>query len=541
MASGSIVFPGIAKPRYMIAWRQLGARPSRALIYAQPQPGSPDTTGTATLSFGFNGVTVNWTNALCDKGSIQLSKHGHVQYCEILDRRWRWLKAYWTRAYNVRNPDGTIDQDTVKSLAQIATDLFTAMGDPSADVSAITSTELPEVTYDHDNCADAIEDLLDDRGYVISLLSDNTVKVFVRGTGTVLPANDDVINASLSINPPEFPQTLTAVGKRTMVQSKLLMLPVGIDLDGQIKPVDELSYMPPGGWDGTDMVDFNMIVDTVAKELCLLSVGRWYQVVSQADGSQHINFGSTNYSPGELAIADASQLLPLSDKLLTSTVDQFGKVRYDLSFIEGTFYDGDPQANPPRGTNVGPYSRVDRREFTLTGELGIVEFKELAIKQQARGNTFTFADVYLTCSYSVEDPNTFVKDRYVLSTTLGGIGEDQRTIELRRQIILEYATASSTVNGVDDNKSALNQEASRFLASVANEYVNKNSNVIGYRGIYPFDTDGVNLQLIWNCAVRSAVAPWSTMVSQYAEGFPQLPTRAERALQRRVGRGRIDR
>jgi hypothetical protein len=535
MAAGFISFPGVLAPQSLIVTRTTGVRPDRSILFAQPQPGTPNCSGTAVLQFGFNGVAISMTNVLCDKGTFRISTAGHQQVFVLLDIRWQWSKAFYTQAFNVRQPDGSIESATKFSLQQIAFKLFTKLG-ITADVSAVSSTYYPEIVFDHHRVDDALDLLLTDAGYIISLNVDNSVTVYVRGVGATLPYTSDVRNVSITLNPPEIPYWLTVCGSRTLVQSKLWMQPVGIELDGTIMPVNSLSYKPAGGWDGTDLEGFSMIADKETKELCKLAIGKWYQVQSQGDRTQNINYGGTNYAPGEIAVDDASQYLPLMPRLLTSYVDPFGYERSDIPYIEGTVYLGDALANPPQGKNSDDVSRIDRREYTLDRENGIVKFKELALRKTPGpvAGTTTWAKIYLTCAYSIHDTTSFVKDRFIRRMNLGGIGEDQYKLdEFERQIVVQYAANSVTPNGIDDNLADLQTDADVFLNQAANQYVVVEGNILFYRAIQPINTDGVTLQVRWDCA-SPGECPWGTHVSQNFEGLPLLPTSWSRGNQRKA-------
>ncbi len=535
MPAGDISFPGITAPQSLVATRTVGVRPDTAILYAQPQPGSPDCSGTATLEFGFNGTNITWTNALCDRGTLAVTVFGHRQIFKILDRRWSWSKAYFTQAFNMRLPDGSIEPSTQYTIAQIADELFSWLG-VTADLSLVTSTELPEIVFDRHRVDDALDTLLTNRGYVISLMLDDTVKVYPRGTGVPLPDNYDLRNASVTIDPPEVPLYLTVCGARTMIQSKLRLIAVGIDLDGQIKPADMLSYAPAGGWAGKDLEQFGFIADQKTKDLCLLAIGKWYQIDTQADGTQDINFGGTNYSPGYITIDNASQLLPLEPRLLDATEDSFGILRSNPPFLEGTVFDGDAEAQPPRGENTPAFTRIDARDWDLDRLRGIVKLKSTALMKTPGpvAGVLTFADLYLTCCYSVHHAVGFVKDRYIRARNLGGIGEDLHKLdELERQIILSYTPGSGTVSGLSDNISSLNTEADDFLDKAELAYVTEEGTILLYRSIYQFNTDGVSLQIRWDCA-SPGPCPFATNVAQNAECLPLLPTIRERSLQRRT-------
>ena len=536
MATGSISFPGIVAPISLVATRTVGVRPDRAILRCQPQSGSPDCTGSATLQFSFNGVGISWTNSLCDSGTIVLSTHGHIQVIEILDRRWSWSKAYYTKAFNVRNPDGSIIDSSKKSTSAIAAELFGQLG-ISADVSAVATNDYPELVLDHHRVDDALSDLLTNRGYVISLMTDDSVKVYRRGTGADLPRNDDTRSEVISVNPPQMPSKLMLVGSRTLVQSKLKFVPVGIDTDGTIKKVADLSYAPVFlGWNGADMENFNFIADKKAKDLAKSTVGKWFQVESQADGTLRIAVTSPalNYVPGEIFVGSAKQYLPLKAELIDASNNPLEFVNGNRSVVEGTFYQAGQNPNP--GKNTDDFARQDKLGYTFNEELGIIKFDELALKKTPGpvNGTFTFADVYMVCTYSVHDTTSLVKDRFERSRSLGGIGTDvMKNNEFERHIVLNYAEGGGDVVYGSDNKSDLNITADITLDDAVRMYSTSVGVVLKWRGIYNFSTDGNTLQLRWNCATAGD-CPWETQASQHMEGLPLLPTGAERGLQRKT-------
>lgn len=531
-------FPGILSPKGALITRSNSVRPGIALMNAVPQNDSPDTSGTATFTFGTTSAAMNWSNALCDVGTVVKTSQGFVSRFVIFDRRWRWRKGIpVTGAYNVRDPSGSIISATQKTLQQLATILFTAFGESTADVSLITSTEYPMVVWDRDNPADELAELLEERGYVISMLANDTVKVYPAGAGATLPVNDDVVTVSISVDPPEVPDIIRAIGNRTYCQSMLKAIAVGKDTDGTIKPISMLSYSPgigSTGWDGCDLVTFAYITDPNARDLAMETVGRWFQVVSQADGSQALSFGGVDYLPGEITVSDVSQLFPLKPYLLTTYTDQFSKKRYNEAFISGTFW-GQLKGNPPILGNTAAFTRVDKSQWRLISpENGLIAFSAPALKDVS--GTKVVADVYLTCSYSVHDATSMVKDRYERDQVLGGYGYDTFKIdELQRTLIASYTSGTSSVSGLTDNSSTVDVEADAFLESAALQYVTQVANVVKYRDCYPFSTDGVNLQVQWHIGMGDTM-PFSTVVSQYAEALPYIPTNAEKQVNRAMRR-----
>lgn len=552
--SGVINFSGITAPKSVTAYRKNGVRPGKAIVIAQPQLGSPDTSGTTTFTFGSSTTVLQWNNALCDLGQIVVTDRGeNIQRFTVLDRRWRWSRGTpVTGAYNLRNPDGTIISSTQKTLAQLATILFMALGDPSADVSLVTSSEYVFVVYDYDDPADELASLLESRGYVISLQNDDTIKVWPNGTGATLPANDDVISLTVSIDPPEVPQNIRAICNRTQAQSMLLMVPVALETPangGGVVLANSVSYAPAGGFDGMDLYTMAYITDPIARECALASVGRMYQAWSQATGTfddpdYSLDFGGVNYVPGEISVTSMTQLFPLKPFLLQSGEDIFSDERYQPAFVSGTFLTPIQQAvgqggqMPQQTTNTPPFSLVSRNYWRLLKKVGngsIIVFKEPAQMLASDGKTKTFASVYLTCSYSIHPSTTYIKDRYTRDLNLGGYGIDAyRLNELQRTIIAEYTSGTNTISSLTDNKSSVNTSADEFLNATALNYFTENSNNIHYRDIQNFNTDGVALEVQWH--VASGNPPYSTFVTQYAESLPLLVTNEQLARARRLRR-----
>lgn len=533
---GFVTYPGLNEIQYLrVATRAVGLRANKAIVVTKPQANAPSLTG--TLAFGFGGTSVTWTNALCDSAMMRVSRDGQQCFWTILDGRWLHWKAFIHGAYNVRLPDGTIDPDTEKTLAQLLTLLFQAMN-ATVDVSEVTSSEKPEVVFDHDRVVPEIEELLEQRGYVASYLLDGTYKVYRVGSGATLPNDGDVVSFSNTMNPPEKPQTLRALGAKTRVQSKLHMTPVGLDTDGKIKKVKDLSYTPGGpgrvdGWDGMDLLTFNFVTDPKAQQLALMSVGKWYQVEFQAKDDHVIAGGGVDYVPGELSVTNILQYLPLSDELVETAIDVFGKKRRGKAYVEGTFYLD--EENPAPAKNSDPFSRVDRRDWTLDKELGIVKFREPArmiVNESVTPHVFTFADVYLTCSYSIDNALR-IKDRYIRDRSLGGSGADQlRVEELERTLICEYGSDNKTISNIIDNEATVDVSADFVLDNAAASYTTSIGNGILYRGIRQYSPDGINLQVVWSGAVPGSAAPYSTFVSQGMESHPLVPNSRERRQKR---------
>jgi len=550
---GFISFPGIEEPQYIItATRSVGLRPNKCLLVTKPQDTLPSLHGDFT--FGFDSTTITWKNALCDSALMKVSRDGQRAIWTIKDGRWLIWKSFIHGAYNIPMPDGKIDPDTRKTLAELCDLLFQAMN-VTGDTSNVTSVEYPEVVWDHDRTVLEMEELLDGRGYVVSYLLDGTYKIFSVGSGQTIPNDTDVINFSASVNPPEYPEILRALGAKTRVQSKLKMTPVGLDKDGKWKKVNDLSYNPQGagvsgGWDNLAPGPFQMITDPLDNELARRTVFSCYQVEFQADGTHNISAGSVNYCPGEIVVTSPLQYLPLSRDLVETAKDVFGKERNGEAYVEGTFY-LEYSSGSSRKTGAGviakntsKFFRMERTDWTLDEENGIITFREpvqMSVKvDRGEGlkDEMTFADVFFVCAYSIHDNDLRIKDRYIRDRTLGGVGADQlRREELERTLICKYnALLNTGIESITDNETTVDIYADSVLDNAYASYSTGIGTLVHYRGIRSFNTDGINLQVAWTCAKPGSPAPFSTMVSQNMEAHPLIPTTRSRRDKRQIER-----
>ena len=531
MPSGDVTFDGINFPRYMTACRTWGCNPDNAIILAHSQDSPPMAVG--TLAFSFNGQGVTWTNALCDQMTTQRSTHGWMTYYVIQDRRWRWSKGIITGAYNLRDEEGVLDPTTEKTLAELATLLFTEMGEPGASVSAISSSEKPTVIWDRDNAVHELEQLLYQRGYVPTLSLDDQAVVYAVGSGATLPNNDDVFSVSNTIDPPELPYILKLVMAQTRVQSKLKCCAVGLDTDGAIKKVDDLSYRPTGGWGDIAFGELAEITDPEAHQCALLSVGKWFQIEFQADGTHDLS----PYLPDEITVTSAKQYLPVYDELIQTKDDIFTTKRVSPAIVEATYFND--QGVTPTGKNVTELTRMNRTLWTLDRQRGIVKFVG-PLKKRADNGEMTFADVYLTCSYSVLEDDTHVYDKHERDRNMGGTGTDVVKVEeLRRTLIADYDADGTTLLSLTDNQTTVDADADLYLDQAALRYVTEIGNVVAYRGIYPFGTDGITQQVRWNAAKPGTEWAFSTTCSLHCEGIVNLPRRARRAQKRATNRNDV--
>jgi hypothetical protein len=566
---GYVTFPGINFPIKCIAPRSNGVTPDSAVLYSLVQQEAPQQYGDLVLNFTQN--TVTWKNCLVDSGTTMYSTKGHFQTWRIKDRRWAWAKSWVTGEYNplLYDVDGEVGarRGNVRYLMEV---LLTLMGETRYDVSAVDNEQKPHKGWDWANCADELQKLLDEYGYVISLQLDDSVKVSRSKVGTDLPDNDDIISPSMVFDPAELPERLIAIAGLTLVETRLKMEPVGEDTDGKIKPVDDLSYKPVDGWVNnmsTDMLgvgasETDPVKAKDMKALAKKTVFKWYRVVHQSHEKNDIKdpFGQIieKYAPEELNITDYQQYLPLSLDLNRQINGAYVSVRWDGATVLES-------ARSKKNIQVVKFDTI---KWKLDEKLGIIKFEDPITKNKVRDtggmqasvgidpDTETamqdFADVFFTCSYTVTDDETGIKDRYTRELTLGGRGVDivemappnnQRMLTAEYddpggKISIEEKKITDSAKTVVNNEQTLNSRLDELLQKTARTYQTRRGYVVKYRGVQLINTDGMTKQVVWRIGdQRDVDAPFNTQAVQNMEITPGMLNsrrKKERATIRRL-------
>jgi len=111
----------------------------------------------------------------------------------------------------------------------------------------------------------------------LCLVSTGNVRLIPTGVGADLPTGA-VMDISAAFDPPEMPDKIAILCGHTRYQCDFELEAVGKDTDGKIKLINDLSYMPAGGWFTADMPKFSCITAANARELAQETVLRWYRI-----------------------------------------------------------------------------------------------------------------------------------------------------------------------------------------------------------------------------------------------------------------------
>lgn len=488
-----------------------GITPSSAIVTVDFQAARPAAGG--TLSFHFGRTRVNFPGCRINTARGSYSRGRRIQF-QIVDRRWKWQAnnggGHITGKYNVRQPDGKIQKGTRKSSQELAGMLLDAMGESGYDVSQMPNGGNPQVDWIAVSPAQELAKLCDALGCRIVLHLDNRVRIHRQGVGAGLPTAG-ALTHSYGIDPPERPDRVDVYGEETRVQSRLGLLAIGQDLDGEYKPVQLLSYAPPKGWEFENPAIFASLIGKKKEtQLAFRDIFRLYEVFEQADGTSKV--------PGlGIRARSTADLLPLGESKIELDKKQNGRPAPAELF--GEFYDDVNQNDRnfiPTFANTKPGTKCPV-DFSIDSERGHVRLNEPLFFQKKRGDGFLweFPDLAIETSYAVINAANNQKYHYTKGRDLPGrsLSTGTRAIRiegLQRTFVAKYNDRGDKVESVEDSRAAFDDEADFYIDQLAARYTNVETNDVTYAGILPIDLDGLRQQVTWKVGNGPATTQAST-------------------------------
>ncbi len=235
-------------------------QPSLATIYIPPQDNPLPAIGDFIVSYG--GQQILFPQCRVQHVSFDQDDDGHVVWAlTIADARWRWKYYRISGDYNLRddndNPKGATN--VIKDSRDLATLLFKALKVDKFDLGDLPSGDFPEKHWDYDRADVELSSLCSALGCRIVPQFGGSFKIVTSGVGDKLPKNALTLNFSDAANPPELPESIVFVCGPDIYQHDFELEAVGKELDGTIKPIDELSYKPKDGWESIDLDHFSKV------------------------------------------------------------------------------------------------------------------------------------------------------------------------------------------------------------------------------------------------------------------------------------------
>lgn len=527
-----------------------GISPSVATIETPPLPITLPPISELRISFG--GTVIRFPGAALDKIEPVGDSEGRVRVkITILDRRWIWRETgaisgfYNLDTFAVRDAlNGQTAKPNVKTLRELMELCLDALDEPDYIISPFINggdDSYPAVEWDYQRPAEALADLCDRSNNIVTLGLDNRIRIFARGQGEQLPTAN-LIESQTSTDAPEAPQSIVIVGAKDKYQFDLILDPVGRELDGTVKPINELSYAPringQPDWSENDY-ELHSRVPSRFRQLAKETVWKWYRV----------RLGFTLHGGEGITVNDLSEITPLLDFQVETYENDEGRVVPRPAWVFGKYSplrakllnDDPPQqrlSNQPESLYIG--------SFSIDAERGIVVFSEPIVwltktKQGGFGPTqrglFAYApDIRLRIAlnynpkgYEGWKRTEYFKDEQPNGATTSTVNSWVRYIideTIERNVYYDFEN-----NKLEDNKQANETKARKVFDTAVAEYRAFDTAASAtYAGILAVPCDGAISQVTWDIGESGA----RTRISRNREETFITPSYAERRTFERI-------
>ncbi|PQO33337.1 hypothetical protein C5Y96_10825 [Blastopirellula marina] len=501
-------YPGITDYLSVSYTLSHGTQPGKIHVRCVAGMASPAMQGTARLFDPGTGVTVQLPDCRVDSAHVELSPSGEqVIRFEILDQRWRWRLGYISGQYNLRTEAASqIVPGTQKSPRELAQLCLTAMGVTHEDLSRMPNHARPYVDWDITNPAAALAALAETVGCTVVLKTNGRVSLEPTGQGKSLPINGFLLQGRTSYDPPELPLGIELVAGPTRYQVDFELEAVGEDIDGEIKPIDELSYKPKQGWAFETAWTDN--VDPRCQELSQQSIFKMYRIKVP------------DYLPGVAKtrgnrVRSIDEVLPLLSHQLDDDLLPDDTRKRRPPWVYGTYAKGElgsskPSMQPP-SPNLASYPEQRyQRAFTVDYRRGIVRFAEPVFQYIDNGTQQLrkAADLRLRVATCWRRSETRGLEHWSLLRGRKSARENPLVVH-RSDIALEVKHDEKT-SRVRDNVDELTRQARYYLDQTLAQMRSQPIASAQYVGLQPIEPDGAIRQVTWRIDSEGSLAAKTT-------------------------------
>ncbi len=500
-----------------------GITPS--VVSFQIAPQTQDIAAIGPVVFYHGALTLTLLDCKADQASMVRGTDGTLVAFTAADRRWRWKFGEIYGTYNQLDSDGKVIPDSEKTPQQLAQLLLDAMGE-SADVSQIPNNARPPVDWVGANPAEELADLLESFGMVVVLGITGAVSLLPQGVGAALPVNEYLIEQEISSNPPEMPAQIRVLGAPVRYQARLLLEPVGYEISGALKHIDDLSYKPAGGWEKQSMF-FPGVVGDEERKLAVRDIFRLYRI-ADTQGKTPRTVVAT---PDGVSVEKLRQILPLERGLVLTGIDQNGVRRRKPEAVYGIYYLGNTSQEFPRNSTQSDNYQYKGR-FDVDYDRGLVRFDDQITAYNADTKLFQApAVLYLECSFLVRHRTEGSAFRYfwqIPTLAPSGYGVDVvRHEELVWEKYEAYPPPGNAAVWVDKiARSELDPVADYYARGRLASYVSANGASGKYVGLQAINPDGAIQQVTWEIGGGGCY----TSASRLYEPNPYVPPYKERRV-----------
>jgi hypothetical protein len=397
--------------------------------------------------------------------------------------------------------------------------------------------------------SEALAQLCDKYGCRIVLHLNGRVKIEKTGEGKKLALGATGLDGGIAVDSPEVPDKLVLVTAPVRWQYDFDLEPVGLDVDGSIKLIDELSYKPEKGWSKSDVPNYNDLADvvkpgtdnakttykTTVRQLAQETVFRWYRIKVKA-GEDDDGFKPIKLPPNKEPIDSLDRMLPIHDKQITTR--QVGNRIEPLpAQVWGRFFPGFDSVSsqiaflPEAGADLSKVpDAIYTKGFTIDCELGIVRFSEpvFLYGEDKELNDHLPAEIRLRTAVSLRDKDTRGWVRHEFEREMRGT---------RRNTLPQYVQQDDVFYNVipqgeaSDTEAEAEQAAEHYLDAIEDKYQITDPAGFSYAGFQKIEVDGAIQQVTWSLSDDGYA---TTRASRNREDSLAIPSYGERRMMERM-------
>lgn len=540
-------FPGVERIVAFQGTLQHGRSPSVFQLTIAPQAKPVAGSGDLVLTFGATRIVL--ADCVVDSASYQFDAGGYLVGLQILDRRWKWkfpvISGRFNQSDDAGMPPPTSSQGQAKSPIvdgrrtpqQLARLLLEALGERHFSVAELPNDALLRTDWDLASAAAALAELCDQLGCRIVLGLNNRISLRKLGPGAPLP-HLPFVDAQLELNPEESPSAIEGVSAPILWQDDFELEAVGLDTDGSIRPIEELSYQPARGWEACEPRYFAGISNIEHRQLAQLSVYRWYRIVAPAilplPGGKSIR------------VEDRRQIELDPQQLERDPEHDHGRRRPAWAF--GVWYRGDLSLGvnsivSASGGNTAaataPISSSHDAQFcdvpfALDATNGLIRFARPVYRIDSESDSLASATLRLRTAFRLRDYGTGAFRRmWVRRKVPGARGETKPLVIVREEIeptLRRRYTASFAPNGAVDNQPEVDAQLQNHVACQLAEFALRDPSSKKYPGILAIELDGALHAITWEIGPRGGFTTIQRHQDRGSSG--SIPYRLRRQLER---------
>ena len=515
---GTFTWPGLTHVKSARYTQAHGTEPDDIVVECEPG-GTVNATEFGNAFFYYSNLQVPLLDCKIKSSRLRIGGSGQYIHIRIQDRRWRWKYGEVSGEYNVTDSDGSYVAHIKKNAQELAVILLNAMGEYNIDVSGLPTDQWPERQWVCSNPTNELDKLCDQYGCRVVLgIGTDPVTVQRLGVGTPLPPVAR-INIDAGITSSDMPDHISVCGDRILYDGVFTLEPVGIEFDGSLKHIDDLSYRPEAGWvtDAFDNLRLPLITPNLteaerrrAQVLAERAIFRWYRPVNLKgiwEGS-----GSIPYSSANVVSINQFDIQPYR----TGSAD--GGLGYKVknpSLVYGSHIriQSPNQASGKEGANSQPFDIVPYQ--SSIGKDDIVRFSERIV---SLAGTVKFSaavsapSLFLHAGFFLRDYDTWLEQRWRWARQTRnppiGTGTYPINIEaLKYEVSFNYledsdgyltgVTSPQYLGSATENSSTVIAASEDIIDGVLPRFQSSLRYSASYVGLQPIRLDGLIRQVTW--------------------------------------------